>query len=121
MIGVNRCRSDALRTEIVAAVGTVVGPAPRREPALAAPRIPLAGDRFEDRDPPVEQDQDKKPDEKADHGPDRIVNAEQQEPEAAVPLAFAGEHGAGTAAPRTSDVHRHEASLPSFMISYHSR
>ncbi len=104
---------DGSRPEIVSAVGAVVGPSPRREPAFAFPRIALARDRLDDRDPPVEQDQNEKTDHPADHGPDHIVNAEQDQPETAVPLAFTGQHRAGAAAFRTSDVQRHtHRSLP---------
>ena len=97
----------SLRSEIITAVGAVIGPAPWRKPALAAPCVALARDRLEDCDPPVEQDEDQKPDDPADHGPDYIVNPEQNEPKAAVPLAFMGQHGAIASAARTLDVQRH--------------
>ena len=93
--------------EVAAAVGAVVGSAPRREPALAAPRVAFARDRLEDRDPPVEQDKDQKPDDPADHGPDRVIDPEQHEPETAVPLAFTRQHRAGSAAAGAFDVQRH--------------
>ena len=102
-----------LRPEVAAAVRAIVGPAPGREPALAAPRVAFARDRFEDRDPPVEQDEDQKPDDPADHGPDRVIDPEQHEPETAVPLALARQHRAGSAAAGTFDVQRHRHhSLP---------
>ena len=114
-----RIREDAavcLRPEVVAAVGTVIRPAPRGEPALAAPCVALACDRLEDCDPPVEQDENKQPDDPADHRPDDVVDTEQNKPEAAVPLLFACQHGTGTAAPRAFDIQRHIPCLLSFDI-----
>ena len=105
---------DGSGAEITAAVGAVIGSAPRREPALAAPGIALAGNRFEDRNPPVEQNENQQSDDPTDHGPHRIVNPEQEQPETAVSFVFAREHGARTAAPRAFDVQRHSESLPSF-------